>query len=80
MTRPGQNAVTHPLVERQMFLAIGALALVYALLAGLRTASDPDLFWQLATGPWVAQPHSALLVTRSAPVTSKKRQFEIWLR
>ena len=33
------------------------VALGYALLAGLRTAADYDLGWQLATGRWVAQHH-----------------------
>jgi hypothetical protein len=44
-------------LERRLFLALGAIALVYAFLAGLRTVSDPDLGWQLATGRWVAQHH-----------------------
>lgn len=37
-------------------LAIAAL--VYALLAGLQTLSDFDLFWQMATGRWVVQHHA----------------------
>ena len=39
------------------FLALAAIALVYAFLAGLRTVSDFDIGWQLATGRWVAQHH-----------------------
>jgi tetratricopeptide (TPR) repeat protein len=44
-------------LERRLFLVLGAAALVYAFLAGLKTVSDPDLGWQLATGRWVAQHH-----------------------
>jgi len=44
-------------LERRLFLILGMIALVYAFLAGLRTVSDPDLGWQLATGRWVAQHH-----------------------
>ncbi len=40
---------------RRLFLVLGAAAVVYALLAGLRTVFDPDLGWQMATGRWVAQ-------------------------
>ena len=39
-----------------------AVALTYALLAGLRTVSDFDVFWQMATGRWVAQ-HRAIFAT-----------------
>lgn len=38
-----------------MFIVLSVAALVYALLAGLRTVMDYDLGWQLATGRWVAQ-------------------------
>ena len=44
--------------ERRFFIALSAIALVYALLAGLRTLTDNDLGWQLATGRWVIQHHS----------------------
>jgi tetratricopeptide (TPR) repeat protein len=37
---------------------VGALALVYAFFAGLRTVGDPDLGWQLATGRWILQHHA----------------------
>ena len=43
--------------ERRLFLLLCAVALIYALLAGLRTVFDPDLGWQLATGRWIAQHH-----------------------
>jgi hypothetical protein len=42
---------------RRLFLALGSVALIYALLAGLRTVSDPDLGWQMASGRWIAQHH-----------------------
>lgn len=34
-----------------------AVALAYAVLAGLRTVTDFDLGWQLATGRWIVQHH-----------------------
>ena len=48
--------------SRRLFLLLGAIALIYALLAGLRTVSDPDLGWQLASGRWVAQHHQVFSV------------------
>ncbi len=44
-------------LARRLFLLLGAVALVYAALAGLRTVHDPDLGWQLAGGRWIAQHH-----------------------
>src|SRR5208282_1070217 len=38
--------------------ALIALALLYALLAGLKTVADLDLGWQLATGRWIVTHHS----------------------
>jgi tetratricopeptide (TPR) repeat protein len=35
-----------------------ALALLYALLAGLKTVADPDLGWQLATGRYIIEHHA----------------------
>ncbi|MGA2904249.1 MAG: hypothetical protein ABSD98_10485, partial [Candidatus Korobacteraceae bacterium] len=43
--------------ERRVFLILAGLTLIYAFVAGLRTVSDPDLGWQMATGRWVAQHH-----------------------
>jgi tetratricopeptide (TPR) repeat protein len=37
--------------------ALMALVLVYGILAGLRTVTDPDTGWQLATGRYIAQHH-----------------------
>src|SRR2546421_8478780 len=36
---------------------LAALALLYALLAGLHTVQDFDLGWQLASGRWILQHH-----------------------
>jgi Flp pilus assembly protein TadD len=44
--------------QQPWFLLLSAVALIYALLAGLRTVSDFDIFWQMATGRWVLQHHS----------------------
>jgi len=38
--------------------ALIGLALLYALLAGLKTVADPDLGWQLATGRYIVQHHT----------------------
>jgi len=55
---PAQIAVnTSSGLGRRLFLVLGSVALIYAFLAGLRTISDPDLGWQMATGRWVAQHH-----------------------
>jgi hypothetical protein len=60
---------------RRLFLALGAIALMYAFLAGLRTVSDPDLGWQLATGRWVAQHHQVF----STDVFSYTSDGEPWI-
>lgn len=36
---------------------LAAIAVIYALLAGLHTVQDFDLGWQLATGRWIFQNH-----------------------
>ena len=43
--------------NRRLLFALAAVTVFYALLAGLRTVSDYDLGWQLATGRWIAQHH-----------------------
>jgi tetratricopeptide (TPR) repeat protein len=48
--RPGAGS-------RRLFLVLSAVVLVYAFLAGLRTVTDFDLGWQMATGRWIAQHH-----------------------
>ena len=56
-TRRPSSAVDTPRLQRSLFLGLSAVALVYAFLAGLRTVSDYDLGWQMATGRWVIQHH-----------------------
>jgi tetratricopeptide (TPR) repeat protein len=60
---------------RILFLVLGAVSLIYAALAGLRTVSDPDSFWQLATGRWVAQHHHDF----STDVFSYTAQGQPWI-
>ena len=47
-----------PLRRDPLRTAFIALALVYALLAGLKTVADYDLGWQLATGRYILEHHS----------------------
>lgn len=54
--RAGRNAPDVAL-DRSLFFALRAITLVYALLANLRTVSDNDIGWLLATGRWVVQHH-----------------------
>lgn len=44
-------------LARTLFLVLGAVALGYAFVSGLKTVYDPDFFWQLASGRWIAQHH-----------------------
>ena len=60
---------------RTLFLVLATLALVYACLAGLKIVSDPDGFWQLATGRWVAQHHH----TFSTDLFSYTAQGQPWI-
>ncbi len=43
--------------HRSRFLLLAAIALTLAGLSGLRTVSDYDVGWQLASGRWTAQHH-----------------------
>lgn len=60
---------------RTLFLVLGAIALIYAFLAGLRTVSDPDSFWQLASGRWIAQ-HQRVFSTE---IFSYTAQGQAWI-
>jgi len=62
-------------LERRVFLILACLALIYAFLAGLRTVSDLDTGWQLATGRWVVQHHHV----PSSDVLSYTAQGEHWI-
>jgi len=44
-------------LERLLFYVLGAVALIYALVAGLKTIAEFDLGWQMATGRWIVQHH-----------------------
>ena len=48
--KPRCDATPGTDLARQSFVILSVVALGYALLAGLRTAADYDLGWQLATG------------------------------
>lgn len=43
--------------NRTLLYILGAIALVYAFLAGLKTIAEFDLGWQMATGRWIIQHH-----------------------
>jgi tetratricopeptide (TPR) repeat protein len=45
-------------LQRYTVPVLSALALIYALFAGLRTVGDMDLGWQLGTGRWIIQNHA----------------------
>jgi len=74
------NRTTHSSIDdfrfgRNLFVALAAVVLVYAFLAGLRTVSDFDLGWQLATGRWIAQHHNVA----SVDVFSYTAKGEPWI-
>ncbi len=74
-TAAHSSAIDDSRLGRSLFLSLAAVVLVYAFLAGLRTVSDFDLGWQLATGRWVAQHHSVA----SVDVFSYTAQGEPWI-
>jgi len=74
-TTTGPAAGADSFLERRVFLILGCFALIYALLAGLRTVADLDTGWQMATGRWVVQHHHV----PSADVLSFTAQGEHWL-
>jgi len=45
-------------IARYAVPSMVVFTLIYALFAGLRTAGEPDLGWQLATGRWIVQHRS----------------------
>src|SRR5215470_13368454 len=50
--------------------ALAAIALIYALIAGLRLVNETDLGWQMATGRYIVQQHavpSTTLYTYTVP-------------
>jgi len=61
--------------EKPWFWILAAMALTYAFLGGLRTVSDFDIFWQMATGRWVTQHHAIF----STDVFSYTLQGQPWI-
>src|SRR5579871_2103009 len=55
---PSHLGVSGPGSNHRLFAVLAFLALTYAFFAGLRTVSDFDLGWQMATGRWILQHHS----------------------
>jgi tetratricopeptide (TPR) repeat protein len=68
------NPAPTPLARR-LFTVLGFAALAYSALAGLRTVTDFDVGWQLATGKWVAQHHQI----SSTDVFSYTAQGQPWI-
>ncbi|HMD32854.1 MAG TPA: tetratricopeptide repeat protein, partial [Candidatus Acidoferrales bacterium] len=64
-----------PLRRDPIRAALIGLALLYALLAGLKTVADFDLGWQLATGRYIVQHHSI----PSADVLSYTARGSEWI-
>jgi len=55
---PTGREIFQPNSNRRLWVLLGFLALTYAFFAGLRSVSDFDLGWQMATGRWIVQHHS----------------------
>ena len=75
LTTAETSTTTSSALSRRLFFILAAVALVYAFLAGLRTVSELDLGWQLATGRWVVQHHHI----PSVDVLSYTAQGEPWI-
>jgi len=73
-TAKRSSRASDPRLGRRLFFALATVALAYAFVAGLRTVSDYDLGWQLATGRWVLQHHQI----PKADVLSYTAQGEPW--
>jgi len=67
---------------RIFFLFAAALAIAYALFAGLHTVDDFDTGWQIATGRYIVQ-HKTMLDRMTDEVERLKsalREADRWLR
>ena len=62
-------------LDKRLFLILATIALIYGFLAGLRTVSEFDLGWELATGRWVVQHHRV----PSTDVFSYTAQGKPWI-
>jgi hypothetical protein len=59
VSAPVKNSkIVYAFQRQPWYWLLGGTALVYALVAGLQTLSEFDLFWQMATGRWVVQHHA----------------------
>ncbi len=65
----------HSPIQRYAAPFLAAIAVIYALLAGLHTLQDFDLGWQLATGRWILQHHKIF----STDVFSYTAQGAPWI-
>ena len=79
-TIEGENQARPPVsasrfIARSGFWILTAVALIYSFLASLHTVGDYDLFWQMATGRWVAQHHTVF----STDVFSYTAQGQPWV-
>ena len=75
LTKATSQAWKDASLERRLFWIFACFALIYAFCAGLRTVSDFDTGWQLATGRWVVQHHQV----PSIDVLSYTAQGEPWV-
>jgi Tfp pilus assembly protein PilF len=71
----GRPLASTDAVGRVWVLVLAAAVLLYALLAGLRTVTDYDLFWQMASGRWTAEHHQIF----STDVFSYTAQGQPWI-
>jgi len=62
-------------MERRFLIALSLVVIIYGVLAGLRTVTDFDVGWQLATGRWIAQHHQI----PSVDVFSYTAQGQPWI-
>jgi tetratricopeptide (TPR) repeat protein len=69
------KAGAHSRLARQSVRILSAVAVGYALLAGLRTLSEYDLGWQMATGRWILKHHQI----PSVDVFSYTAQGQPWI-
>ncbi len=72
---PSADQVPRSPIQRYAAPFLSAIAVIYALLAGLHTLQDFDLGWQLATGRWILQHHKIF----STDVFSYTAQGAPWI-
>ncbi|HEX3322838.1 MAG TPA: hypothetical protein VHR84_19175 [Terriglobales bacterium] len=70
-----RNVASPETLGRAWLRVLAAAVLLYAVLAGLRTVTDYDLFWQMASGRWTVQHHQIF----STDVFSYTAQGKPWI-